>query len=352
MTIQLRCLRQEEWPCPSQIQNWLLCFPGPLRASGCTGDLRLLPSAQGWTIVSWGRRPIAGNRLQFLSSRKCMRRWLGLGAMQLCLQGTTAWSGKPCLLPRACKFSCALMAKAYGAAGQAASALHAMALLQVHQAKSLKQLHEGGADPGVLQELRTATDLTLRATKVTVRALGQKMSTLVVQERHLWLTLVDMREADKHRFLDSLISQAGLFGEAVEDFAQQFSAARSRRRRFVTSCPRWHPLLSPPYRWLQPLHLLIAESALLLPPPLLQLGHSSSLHNGHSVELAARKRRSLPPPLPSPWNARAGGVPETGDPVPLDPALQEMMTAPLLSPEESRVKFSFSWPFKKSTCPG
>ncbi len=148
------------------------------------------------------------------------------------------WTGNPCLLPKACKFSCALMAKAYGAAGQAASALHAMALLQVHQAKSLKQLHEGGADPGVLQELRTATDLTLRVTKVTVRALGQKMSTLVVQERHLWLTLGDMREADKHRFLDSLISQAGLFGEAVEDFAQQFSAARSRRRRFVTSCPR------------------------------------------------------------------------------------------------------------------
>ncbi len=109
------------------------------------------------------------------------------------------------------------MAKAYGAAGQAASALHTMALLQVHQVKALKQLHEGDADPGVLQDLRTATDLALRATKVTARALGQTMSTLVVQERHLWLTLADMRESDKHRFLDSPISQAGLFGEAVED---------------------------------------------------------------------------------------------------------------------------------------
>ncbi len=39
---------------------------------------------------------------------------------------------------------------------------------------------------------------------------------------------------------------------------------------------------------------------------------------------------SLPPPLPSSWSARAGGIPETGDPVPLDPALQEMVTAPLL----------------------
>ncbi len=67
---------------------------------------------------------------------------------------------------RACKFSSALTAKAYGAAGQAASALHAMALLQVHQAKALKQLHEGDADQGVLQELCTATGLALRATKV------------------------------------------------------------------------------------------------------------------------------------------------------------------------------------------
>ncbi len=49
-------------------------------------------------------------------------------------------------------------------------------------------------------------------------------------------------------------------------------------------------------------------------------------------------RRSPPPPLPSPWSARAGGVPETGDPEPLDPALQEMVTAPLLPPEEGRVE--------------
>ncbi len=112
---------------------------------------------------------------------------------------------------------------------------------------------------------------------------------------------------------------------------------RSRRRRFVTSCPGG-PLLSPPHRRLQPLRLLVAEGALLLPPPPLQLSHNSSLHYGRSVELAAGDRRSPPPPLPSPWSARAGGVPETGDPEPLDPALQEMVTAPLLPPEEGRVE--------------
>ncbi|XP_016427502.1 translation initiation factor IF-2-like [Sinocyclocheilus rhinocerous] len=158
--------------------------------------------------------------------------------MQLGPQSAAAWRGSPRLPSRACRFSSALTAKAYSAAGQAASALHAMALLQVHQAKALKQLHEGGADSGGLQELRTATDLALRATKVTAQALGQTMSTLVVQERHLWLTLADMREADKHRFLDSPISQAGLFGEAVEGSAQQFSAAQKQTEASQYILPR------------------------------------------------------------------------------------------------------------------
>ncbi len=131
-----------------------------------------------------------------------------------------------------------------------------MALLQVHQAKALKQLHEGDADPGVLQELRTATDLALRATKVTARALGQTMSTLVVQ---------DMRESDK---------------QEVEDFAQQFSAAQKQTEVFR--------------------HILPQRSAAVSTPPPLQLGHNSSLHYGRSVELAAGDRRSPPPPLPSP----------------------------------------------------
>ncbi len=197
---------------------------------------------------------------------------------------------------RACKFSSALRAKAYSAAGQAASALHAMALLQVHQDKALKQLHEGGADPGVLQELRTVTDLSLRATIVTARALGQTMSTLVVQEHHLWLTLAHMRESDSSWTPRS--PRPAYSAKRWRTLPTSSLPQRSRRRRFITSCPGG-PLLSPPHRRLQPLRLLVAEGTLLLPPPPLQLGHSSSLHNGRSVELAAGKRRSPPPPLPS-----------------------------------------------------
>ncbi len=87
------------------------------------------------------------------------------------------------------------------------------------------RLLSSAASDGVLQ-------LFILWAKVTARALGQTMSTLVVQVRHLWLTLADMRESDKHRFLDSPISQAGLFGEAVEDFAQQFSAAQKQTEAF------------------------------------------------------------------------------------------------------------------------
>ncbi len=158
-------------------------------------------------------------------------------AMQLCPRTASTWRGNPLLPSRACRHSSALTGSAYAACGEAASALHAMALLQVHQAKALRDLHEGGHDPGVLSELRTATDLALR-TKVTARSLGRAMSTMVVQERHLWLCLADMKEVDKARFLNAPVSQTGLFGDAVENFAQQFSAAQKQTEAIRHILPR------------------------------------------------------------------------------------------------------------------
>ncbi len=63
----------------------------------------------------------------------------------MCSESIT-WRNCPHLLSKACKLTAALAAKAYSAAGQAASAMHAMAILQVHQAKALKQMHEGSTD--------------------------------------------------------------------------------------------------------------------------------------------------------------------------------------------------------------
>ncbi len=214
-----------------------------------------------------------------------------------------------------------------------------MALLQTYQAKALKQLYEGSSDPGLMQELRTATDLALRATKVTARSLGQTMSTLVVQERHLWLDLADMSESDKHRFLDSLISQAGLSGDALESFAQQFSVAQKRTEAVGHILPRRPAavITPPPVAAPPPARRRGRPPAA---PTLLQHGPSSSLHSGRSVELAAGKWRSPPLPLPGPWSARASGVPGTGKPETLGPALQELVS-PLLPLVEGRVENPF-----------
>ncbi len=57
---------------------------------------------------------------------------------------------------------------AYLVAGQAASALHSMAVLQVFQAKMLSY-EEAGLDSASLRDLRSATDLALRATKAGIR---------------------------------------------------------------------------------------------------------------------------------------------------------------------------------------
>ncbi len=161
-------------------------------------------------------------------------------AMQLCPQGAAAWRGNPRLPSRACKFSSTLTAKAYGAAGQAASALHAMALLQVHQAKALKQLHEGDADPGVLQELRTATDLALShgpgSDDVHISGPGAPpVADLGGYE--------GVRQAPLPGLPDL---PGGLFGEAVEDFAQQFSAAQKQTKAFCHILPRRSAAVSTP----------------------------------------------------------------------------------------------------------
>ncbi|XP_048040245.1 5-hydroxytryptamine receptor 3B-like [Megalobrama amblycephala] len=50
------------------------------------------------------------------------------------------------------------------------------------------EMPQGGLDQQLLGELRAATAFALRVTKVTAQSVGHAMSTLVVQQRHLWLT--------------------------------------------------------------------------------------------------------------------------------------------------------------------
>ncbi len=142
--------------------------------------------------------------------------------MQLCPTTVTTLRGEPCLPSWACKYSSGLTGSAYRACGEMPSALDTMALLQVHQAKALRDLHKGDNNLAVLHELCAEMDLVLRGMKVTAQSMGRVMSMLVVQERNLWLCLADMKEQEKVQFLSAPVSQTGLFGDAVESFAQQF----------------------------------------------------------------------------------------------------------------------------------
>ncbi len=320
-----------EWrppPCPepSRLDDWFL---GVARA-GSQGPtpVPFFPEVHDELTGTWTAPFTARNRSSGSSSLATLDGGAARGytevppversvAMQLCPRTASTWRGNPLLPSRACRHSSALTGSAYAACGEAASALHAMALLQVHQAKALRDLHEGGHDPGVLSELRTATDLALQATKVTVRSLGRAMSTMVVQERHLWLCLADMKEVDKARFLNAPVSQTGLFGDAVENFAQQFSTAQKQTEAIRHILPRRAAAAStrPP--------------ALPPPPPPLPRSRRSSLQPSSAMEPAAGQppRPSRPPPNQA-ASVEASG-PETDDPGMEMFALREMVNAPV-----------------------
>ncbi|ROJ42279.1 hypothetical protein DPX16_1720 [Anabarilius grahami] len=147
-------------------------------------------------------------------------------AAHLCPPAAVGWKAKRSLPSKPCRTTSALAGRAYSSAGQAASALHSMAIFQVFQAKLLRSMDESGVEESAFRDLRSATDLALRATKAATQAIGRSMASLVVLERHLWLNLTEIKEQDKTAFLDAPVSPSGLFGPAVEGFTERFTAAQ------------------------------------------------------------------------------------------------------------------------------
>ncbi len=64
-----------------------------------------------------------------------------------------------------------------------------MAILRPTRLTSSRKSEGTGLTPEAVMELRRATDLALRATKHTARAVGRLMAGSVAEERHLWLNL-------------------------------------------------------------------------------------------------------------------------------------------------------------------
>ncbi|KAL0195700.1 hypothetical protein M9458_009272, partial [Cirrhinus mrigala] len=119
----------------------------------------------------------------------------------LCPHTAIGWKAKASHPSKPCRTTSALAGRAYASAGQAASALHSMAVLQVFQAKLLAETDKSAPNTATLTELRSATDLALRTTKATAQAIGRSTASLVVFERHLWLTLTEIKDADMVPFV-------------------------------------------------------------------------------------------------------------------------------------------------------
>lgn len=145
----------------------------------------------------------------------------------------------PVLPTKPCRDTSVMVGRAYMAAGRAGACLHTMALLQAYQADLLKDLDEGeGPTPEDVAELRRATDLSLRVTKETARAVGRSMSAMVATERHLWLNLSGIKEKDKVFLLDAPLSPSGLFGDAVNTVVDRYQEAKRQSAAFQQFIPR------------------------------------------------------------------------------------------------------------------
>ncbi|ROJ57633.1 hypothetical protein DPX16_23832 [Anabarilius grahami] len=169
-------------------------------------------------------------------------------AAHLCPPAAVGWKTKRSLLSKPCRTTSDLAGRAYASAGQAASALHSMAIFQVFQAKLLRSMDESGVEETAFRDLRSATDLALRATKAAAQAIGRSMTTLVVLEHHLWLNLTEIKDQDKTAFLDAPVSPSGLFGPAVEGFTERFTAAQKSFQAMRHFLPKLSSSASAPSR--------------------------------------------------------------------------------------------------------
>ncbi len=113
-----------------------------------------------------------------------------------------------------------------------------MSMLQSYQADLLKELDERETmKSDDISELRRTADLALRATKETARAIWRSMATLVAAERHLWLTLSDIKEKDRVFLLNAPLAPSGLFGDDVDAVVHRYQETRKQAAAFQRFLP-------------------------------------------------------------------------------------------------------------------
>ncbi len=159
-------------------------------------------------------------------------------AAHLCPAAAKTLGSDISLPSKPCRTTAHLVNKAYASDGEAASELHAMAVLQVFQAKLLQAAEGGALTAEATKDLRAATDFALMATKRAAQSVGKAMGFMVVLQRHLWLNLADLKEADRKVLLNAPVTPAGLFGDAVESITERFAEAQKRAKAMSHVMPR------------------------------------------------------------------------------------------------------------------
>ncbi|KAL0170944.1 hypothetical protein M9458_035540, partial [Cirrhinus mrigala] len=89
----------------------------------------------------------------------------------------------------------------------------------------------------ISEELRRATDLSLRTTKQASCSIARSMAAMVAAERHLWLNLTGIKDMDKIFLLDAPVSSSGLFANSVNSVVTRIREAKRHAEAFDQFLP-------------------------------------------------------------------------------------------------------------------
>ncbi len=126
---------------------------------------RLNPQLPSPTVVSIPLHPDAhdGGRLAEAHGYVRMPPSRKLSLLICALRQPKPWARISAYPSKPCRMTAHLASKAYSSAGEGASALHAMAVLQMFQAKLLQSLEGRTASPEAVNDLQVATDFANKA---------------------------------------------------------------------------------------------------------------------------------------------------------------------------------------------
>ena len=83
----------------------------------------------------------------------------------------------------------------------------------------------------LLNKVKIAMDYILRV------SLGRGMASMVVAQRHLWLTLSDSPDRDRAVYLDEPVSANGLFGQSLDTIQAKFDLRKEQTEALSSIIP-------------------------------------------------------------------------------------------------------------------